>query len=43
MPREYIPLDSIEDYFKTAKKPFCMFITSKYPHGKYFDVENPNA
>lgn len=20
-----------------------MFITSKYPHGKYFDVENPNA
>ncbi|WP_204344044.1 sulfatase [Psychroserpens algicola] len=43
VPREYIPLDSIEDYFKTAKKPFCMFITSKYPHGKYFDVENPNA
>jgi uncharacterized sulfatase len=43
VPREYIPLDSIEDYFKTAKKPFCMFITSKYPHGKYFDVKNPNA
>ncbi|WP_299119240.1 sulfatase [uncultured Winogradskyella sp.] len=42
-PREYIPLDSIENYFKTAKKPFCMFITSKYPHGKYFDVNNPNA
>ena len=43
VPREYIPLDSIEDYFKKAKKPFCMFITSKYPHGKYFDVKNPNA
>ena len=43
VPREYIPLDSIEDYFKTAKKPFCMFITSKYPHGKYFDVKNPNV
>ena len=28
---------------KTAKKPFCMFITSKYPHGKYFDVKNPDA
>ena len=43
VPRDYIPLDSIENYMKTAKKPFCMFITSKYPHGKYFDVENPNA
>ena len=43
VPREYIPLDSIENYFKTSKKPFCMFITSKYPHGKYFDVKNPNA
>ena len=43
VPREYIPLDSIENYFKTSKKPFCMFITSKYPHGKYFDVENPKA
>ncbi|SFD27983.1 sulfatase family protein [Algibacter pectinivorans] len=43
VPRDYIPLDSIEAYFKTSKKPFCMFITSKYPHGKYFDVENPNT
>ncbi|PWH84465.1 N-sulfoglucosamine sulfohydrolase [Algibacter marinivivus] len=43
VPRDYIPLDSIEGYFKATKKPFCMFITSKYPHGKYFDVENPNA
>ncbi|WP_435414390.1 sulfatase family protein [Polaribacter aestuariivivens] len=43
VPRDYIPLDSIENYMKTAKKPFCMFITSKYPHGKYFDVKNPNA
>ncbi|WP_202801139.1 sulfatase family protein [Algibacter luteus] len=43
VPREYIPLDSIEGYFKATKKPFCMFITSKYPHGKYFDVQNPNT
>jgi uncharacterized sulfatase len=43
VPRDYIPLDSIENYFKTAKKPFCIFITSKYPHGKYFEVKNPNA
>ena len=43
VPRDYIPLDSIENYMKTAKKPFCMFITSKYPHGKYFDVKNPDV
>lgn len=43
VPRDYIPLDSIESYFKTSEKPFCMFITSKYPHGKYFDVENAKA
>ncbi|MDC1402588.1 sulfatase [Flavobacteriaceae bacterium] len=43
LPRDYIPLDSIENYFKKVKKPFCMFITSKYPHGKYFEVENANA
>ncbi len=43
VPRDYIPLDSIENYIKTAKKPFCMFITSKYPHGKYFDVKNPDV
>ncbi|MGY6647994.1 sulfatase family protein [Wenyingzhuangia sp. IMCC45574] len=43
VPRDYIPLDSIENYFKTSRKPFCMFITSKYPHGKYFDVKNPDA
>lgn len=37
-PRKEIPLDSIQAYFKTADKPFCMFITSAYPHPKYFDV-----
>ncbi|AUS06323.1 sulfatase family protein [Pseudotamlana carrageenivorans] len=43
VPRDYIPLDSMAAYLKNAKKPFCMFITSKYPHSKYFDVENPKA
>jgi len=43
VPRDYIPLDSIEHYLKNTNKPFCMFITSKYPHGKYFDVEYPKA
>ncbi|TLU65728.1 sulfatase [Thalassotalea litorea] len=42
VPRDYIPLADIETYFKTVNKPFVMFITSKYPHGKYFDVKNPN-
>lgn len=39
VPRKYIPLDQIESYFENAEKPFCMFIASMYPHGKYFDVE----
>lgn len=43
VPRDYIPLAEIEQYFKTATQPFVMFITSKYPHGKYFNVENPSA
>jgi uncharacterized sulfatase len=38
MPRDYIPLDSIKAYFEKADKPFCMFITSEFPHGEYFDV-----
>ncbi|NND80571.1 MAG: sulfatase [Maribacter sp.] len=43
VPREYIPIDSIENYFNRAKKPFCMFVTSKYPHGEYFDVTGAKA
>ncbi|MFD0835656.1 sulfatase [Mariniflexile aquimaris] len=42
-PREYIPIDSIQSYFKTAKKPFCMFITSYYPHSEYFNVNGASA
>lgn len=42
-PRKYIPLDSIEQYFKTAKKPFFMLIASEYPHAEYFDVANAKA
>ena len=33
--RPALPLDSISSYFKQAHKPFCMFITSDYPHGPY--------
>ncbi len=43
VPREYIPLADIESYFETAREPFVMFIASKYPHGKYFDIEHPDA
>lgn len=43
VPRDYIPLEDIEQYFTAATKPFVMFIASKYPHGKYFDVEDPKA
>jgi uncharacterized sulfatase len=40
-PRPYIPLDSIESYFKSAKKPFVMLIASYYAHVPYFTIENP--
>jgi len=40
-PRPYIPLDSIESYFKTAQKPFFMLIASYYAHSQYFTVDNP--
>ena len=39
VPRPYIPLDQIEAYFKTSDKPFCLFLTSEYPHEPYFDVK----
>ena len=31
----YLPLNKIDNYLKTTKKPFCIFITSDYPHGPY--------
>ncbi|WP_066630733.1 sulfatase family protein [Labilibacter marinus] len=42
-PRKDIPLDSIQAYFKNSEKPFCMFITSYYPHAEYFDVPSKPA
>ncbi len=43
VPRPYIPLKEIQNYFKSAEKPFCMYITSEYPHGPYFDVKGKTA
>ncbi|MDX1283368.1 MAG: sulfatase [Draconibacterium sp.] len=37
--RPALPFTEIENYFKSAEKPFCMYITSDYPHGPYFNVE----
>jgi uncharacterized sulfatase len=31
----YLPLKDLENYLKTADKPFCVFVTSDYPHGPY--------
>jgi uncharacterized sulfatase len=31
----YLPLDKLENYLETTKKPFCVFITSDFPHGPY--------
>lgn len=36
----YLPLDKIDNYLKTTKKPFCIFITSDYPHGPYPKTKN---
>ena len=30
-----LPMEKIKDYIKNAKKPYCMFITSDYPHGPF--------
>ena len=43
VPRPYLPLNEIESYFKSSEKPFCMYITSDYPHGPYFDVDGKTA
>lgn len=36
----YLPLDAIDAYLKNVKKPFCIFITSDFPHGPYPEVSN---
>lgn len=36
----YLPLDKIDNYLKTTKKSFCIFITSDYPHGPYPKTKN---
>ncbi len=35
-PRPWIPIQKIDEYFASADKPFCMMVTSEYPHGPYF-------
>ena len=31
----YLPLDAIDTYLSNVNKPFCLFVTSDYPHGPY--------
>jgi len=31
----YLPLDKLENYLENVKKPFCIFVTSDFPHGPY--------
>lgn len=40
VPRPYLPLDSVKSFFQSADAPFCIFLTSDYPHGPYFDVDD---
>ena len=37
-PRKVLPLDEIENYLKTTNRPFCMFVTSDFPHGPYPNI-----
>ena len=31
----FLPLEKLERYLETTKKPFCVFIASDFPHGPY--------
>tara|TARA_Y100000385_G_scaffold273823_1_gene316189 strand:+ start:17901 stop:19301 length:1401 start_codon:yes stop_codon:yes gene_type:complete len=31
----YLPLEAIDSYLATVKTPFCLFVTSDFPHGPY--------
>lgn len=42
-PRKHVPLERIGKYFSKKEQPFCMFITSFYPHGQYFDDDSKKA
>ena len=32
---KFLPIKKIESYISNSKKPFCMFITSDFPHGPF--------
>ncbi len=36
----YLPLEELDDYLQKTKKPFCVFVTSDYPHGPYPETSN---
>ncbi|MFY0606506.1 MAG: sulfatase [Cyclobacteriaceae bacterium] len=43
VPRKYLPMNSIEDYFKKSDRPFVMLMASYYPHSEYFKVDSASA
>jgi uncharacterized sulfatase len=42
LPRPSIPVEKIDAYLEKTEKPFCLLVTSEYPHGPYFK-ESPFA
>ena len=32
---KFLPIEMIESYISNSKKPFCMFVTSDFPHGPF--------
>lgn len=37
LPRPTIPLEEMDRYMEEVKKPFCMMVTSGYPHGPHIE------
>lgn len=36
-PRPGIPVEQMDAYLANVENPFCMMVTSEYPHGPYFE------
>jgi len=39
----YLPLEDIDAYLKDVEQPFCLIVTSDYPHGPYPKTSNYTA
>ena len=42
-PRPSVPIEEIDTYLSSVKKPFCLIVASEYPHGPYHKKTNFSA